>query len=435
MLVFILGLILPITYIDDILYALGRHPETNIVFEGNVLQQQIQEYLTWHGRFFTHIWARIVLQNRFTADLLMSLFNFAVFYTSWKTVQITNRTNQPSILWALCLALIIFFLHGWWIVLIHAVHFLSYRLTFVMLLLFLIPYLRFFADDNKSPNMILFSLISLIAGSTHEQSVVLIPILILMGIIYSYFLKKKLPSWYYLGVFLFFLGYLTLFLSPNTFSESRLAGYGEATNWDFFGQKLNWLELGWEKYLYGLVKVLHKWLPVAIAPMIFFIVMLVKSIKKQGFSFDLVPSIVLFVISHAIVVVLMFTPTIYISPMSLGMDFLIVSCFSILTLYLNIINFNFKKHEKKIITTVIAITLITWGIQIPFAIQYRLAHNERVHIIKEAIKNHQSEVIVKKLPRYGITTPFGNIRMIYPPITEYLMQYQGLTNIDITIIE
>ncbi len=436
-LVFILGLIFPVAYHDDSLYALGinlpdfREGGIYTATQRSIFQQQFYEYLTWHGRFFTHILARIVLQNRFTADLLYSFFVGLFLYASWKVVNLQNspeiRQKQISLLWVMCLCLIMFFLMwgGIWFKMIRVVHFMSYRLTFTILLFFLIPYLRFFADDNKAPQMILFSVVSLIAGSTHEQCVVLIPILILTGIVYSYFLKKKLPSWYYIGIVFFFIGILTILLSPYTFSQDRLIGYGNATNWDFFGQKINWLELGWKKYFYSLAIILYKWLPHSVVWIVFFVVIFIKLLKERKyFSYNLIPSIVLFVISQAIVVVLMFTPKTSVIPMGLGLDFLIVSCFSILSIYLNTINFDFKKYEKKIITTIIAITLITWTACIPFSVRYRLDLEQRIKIANEAIKNNQSEVYIKAFP-YS--------KQVHRDQAILQLMYRGITNINIII--
>lgn len=423
-LVLILGLILPIFYLDDINYA----TET-----GNIFLQQIREYKEWHGRFFTHIIARFILQYRYTADLLTSIFVAFFFFVSWKAINphhtIQEKENQRVLLSILCFSLIAFYTNGFWISMIAVVHFMSYRLTLTLLLLYLIPYLRFFTNQQVPPSKIGFLIVSFIAGSTHEQVVVLIPMLIVMAIIWK-ILNKTIPSWYWKGIILFILGYLTLFLAPNTTSETRLIIYGSALEWDFFGQPLNWLDLGWKRYFYSLVKVLWKWIPHCIAFVVFFITFLILSIKKlKGFSFELVPSVFLFLLGHAIIIVMMFSPVFNSGSMALGGDLMVLSCISILSSYWKIIGFTPKLKEKKILTVVYSITILTWLIQLPPSITYRLAHNNTINIVKQAVAIGDKEVIVPKLKRYGFDTPLGYIRIIYPPSLQKLINYQGYTNI------
>ena len=81
-------------------------------------------------------------------------------------------------------------------------------------------------------------------------------------------------------------------MSPGGLSENRLIIYGNALEWEFFGQTLNWLELGWKRYFYSLAKVLWAWIPHCIGFVVFFITILILSIKKlKRFYFELVTSV------------------------------------------------------------------------------------------------------------------------------------------------
>ncbi|MDK2817902.1 MAG: hypothetical protein KFW21_00440 [Spirochaetota bacterium] len=429
LLIFILGLILPIFYGDDINYAIDQ---------GSFIVQQIQEYKTWHGRFLTHIWVRIILQYPYTSDLLISFFVALFFYASWKSINphhtASEKNNQRVLLVVLCFALILFFTHGFWIAMLRVTHFLSYRFTVALVLLFLIPYLKIFANKEDKPSLKIFIPLSFLAGATHEQVVIVIPLLLMMGII-GKFLKKNIPLWYWLGIIVFVIGCATVFLSPAGLSEEKIITYGNALEWDFFGQTLNWLELGWKRYFYSLIKVLSIWIPHSIGFMIFFIILLILSIKKlNSFSYELVPSIFLFLLSQAIILVMMFSPRFTSGPMALGSDLIVISCISLLSSYWKIIKFDVRTKEKLIMKIVYSITFITWILQIPPVLSYRVEYNHMIKIVGQAIKKGDSEIIIPKLKRQGIKTLFGYIRIIHPPEVNTLIKYK-YPNTTITIIE
>ena len=123
-------------------------------------------------------------------------------------------------------------------------------------------------------------------------------------------------------------------MSPGGLSEDRLIIYGDVLEWEFFGQTLNWLELGWKRYFYSLAKVLWAWIPHCIGFVVFFITILILSIKKlKSFSFELVPSVFLFLLGQTIIIVMMFTPRFTSGPMALGENFVVIFCISILSSY------------------------------------------------------------------------------------------------------
>ena len=429
LLIFILGLILPIFYADDMGYSTGQ---------GSVLVQQINEYQTWHGRFLTHIWARLILQYSYTADILMSFFVALFFYASWKSINphhtSSEKENQRVLLVVLCFSLILFFAHGFWIPMLRVVHFMSYRFTIALVLLFLIPYLKIFTNNDSVPSLIIFIPLSFLAGATHEQVIVVIPLILMMALI-GKFLKKSIPSWYWTGLIVFSLGCSTVFLSPAGISEEKMIGYGNALEWEFFGQTLNWIELGWKRYFYSLAKVLWVWIPHCIGFVIFFITILILSIKKlKSFSFELVPSIFLFLLGQATIIVMMFSPRFTSGPMALGGDFVVISCISILSSYWKIIKFDVFTKEKLILKIVYSITFITWGAQLPPAIAYRIEYNNVLNIVQQTIERGDTEVIIPKLTKQGMNTPIGYIRIIHPPKINSLLPYK-FPNTKIIIIE
>ena len=216
---------------------------------------------------------------------------------------------------------------------LRGVHFMSYRFTIALVLLFLVPYLKTFANKDDSPSLMTFIPLSFLAGATHEQVIVVIPLLVMMALI-GKLLKKSIPLWYWIGLVIFSLGYSTVLMSPGGLSENRLIIYGDVLEWEFFGQTLNWLELGWKRYFYSLAKVLWVWIPHCIGFVVFFITILILSIKKlKSFSFELVPSVFLFLLGQTIIIVMMFTPRFTSGPMALGENFVVIFCISILSSY------------------------------------------------------------------------------------------------------
>ncbi len=79
------------------------------------------------------------------------------------------------------------------------------------------------------------------------------PFFLLLYAVYLHFIKKqKIPAWFWLGIGVFVLGLLVV-LYPSA-NVSRLKGYGKAEHWVFMGQSYNWLEMGFEKYIYAFIK-------------------------------------------------------------------------------------------------------------------------------------------------------------------------------------
>ena len=126
----------------------------------------------------------------------------------------------------------------------------TYYITAIFMILLMQYYLNIFKNETNI-NIPVFCLIASFTGTSNEQAVALLPMLLLIFIL----LKIKritIPKWYWLPVPFFLLGFYIIMLSPGT--KNRIVLYAKAETWEFMGQTVNWLELGWKRYLYSLFR-------------------------------------------------------------------------------------------------------------------------------------------------------------------------------------
>ncbi|MGL5253654.1 MAG: DUF6056 family protein [Brevinema sp.] len=432
LLIFLLALILPIFYLDDINYAVAGFGDVPI----NVFMQEVHEYLTWHGRFLTHLIARIILQNRWTADILTTIMAAFFLIMAWVMVYPNPKQKKlPYLLPIFWTALILFFSRGVWLPMVQVVHFASYRLSFALIALFLWPYLRFLHDSSYNPSYFWLAGWGIIAGSTHEQVVVLTPVLLMMAFILR-LRKESIPLWYWIGCIAVVLGNFIVLGSPYGRSVERLITYGGVLQWDFFGQKLNWLELGWMRYFYSLAKILVAGVPLALPWFILFGVFLWKYLKISVWTDrKLLPPLFLLMLGQAFFLVMMFSPRVTSSAFVLGLDFTITACFSLIALYGEIKGWQ-EVTGKKWMPYLYMALLIPLLIQLPSSIAYRKYHWDFIKSLKNADLNGINQLAVKAPPIFYTKTPFGNIRFISPPNRlQSMALYHGYGHIKIEIIQ
>ncbi|MGL4393909.1 MAG: DUF6056 family protein [Brevinema sp.] len=245
---YILGLtfLFPLHGWDEILYSK----------EGNPFVLQYQEFLNWHGRFFTHTLARMALQSHSSILVLSkALITFFLFYFSFKVIKPSMTrtiTKQDFILVGF-----FFFINALFPTMTFMMYYgletlplFTYYIMAIFLLIFLQYYINLF-QDKTTINLPIFLLIAFITGSLHEMVIAVIPFMILVYILLK-INKKAIPSWFWLSLPFFLLGFSAILLSPG--NAVRLDTYVNTSQWEFFGQTINWTELGFKKYIYAFIR-------------------------------------------------------------------------------------------------------------------------------------------------------------------------------------
>ncbi|MGL5254142.1 MAG: DUF6056 family protein [Brevinema sp.] len=244
----------------SILYPPFNNDSVRYSAPGNALILQLQEltnvelrryWIFKHGRIFTHTILRLILQVKEPGlNILWGLFGVVIFWLYMNALKpgFSKKDNTKEfsvflLLFVLCMLTKRFFIYNWFI---HA-HAVSNFLFTALIVSFLIPYCRLLEGTDKSPHWSWF-LLAIIAGSAHEQASAVIPLLIVLA---GFFMIKKqtIPTWFWIGFFAYGVG-LTFLLALSS-SKERIILYGSALSWDFMGEKINWLDLGWKRYFYS----------------------------------------------------------------------------------------------------------------------------------------------------------------------------------------
>jgi len=406
------NLIFPITYDDDFIYSKV----------GNPFLLQWEQYFTWHGRFITHSLNRIVLQLGYPyTDIITSFLGLLLLILSYFHINpyfLQKFSFKDKALFILLSVMIFSLLGGSWTSFTQTTFFMSYYFTIILLLFFLIPYRLIFEDSKYKPNINYIIIMGLLAGTSHEQAIAILPILFLLAII-LHCKKIAIPFWYWIGVGTFCIGFLFLFLAPSTTSVNRLVNYGNAENWVFMGQKLNWLNLGWKRYFYSLFNWLflhtYAWIPQGMIYFIIFGIFFIKNLKSTADTSypklldnkNILP-LLYFILAWGIVCVMMFSPLYYQAACNMGLIFLFIAVVSTLYYY----NFSIRSLKYIKICSII-IGAIIWGIQVPAWIIYYNEYNDVVKIIQKTQTLGKNKAIVKPFTQFIINTPFGGITPVY----------------------
>ena len=233
---------------------------------GNPFVLQYYDYIGYnyngqafvHGRYLTHVLLRIILQ---VPDPLMNILfsliltGIVLIYTLAIKLDFYKKYNKNFIytfiiFFSLLLLLPRILLAEWFV---HA-HPISNFLSMGLILLFLMPYRALLSSNSSKENtfnIVLFIILGIVAGSTHEQAVA-VPFFLIGFYIYLSYQKHFIPKWYWIGFVAFCIGlFFVLFPAGNI---ERINTYGGGLNWEFMGNTYNWSELGVEKYFYTFVK-------------------------------------------------------------------------------------------------------------------------------------------------------------------------------------
>ena len=248
--IYILGLtsLFPMHWTHEMFYAKS----------GNPFILQWEEVFQFHGRLLTHIPARFAFQSGYPYFYIIKAFLiFSVFYTSLRIIygkQWENK-NYHSLFLLLSIFLFINAIFPVTTFMMYyatdTIFLFSYYFPGILILIFLQYYINILINNDSEINIPIFCMISFLTGSSFEMSIACIPFIITIYILLK--IKQiKIPYWYWYSLPFFFLGFSILLLAPG--SNNRLTNYVNITEWSFFGQTLNWLDLGWKKYFYSLAR-------------------------------------------------------------------------------------------------------------------------------------------------------------------------------------
>lgn len=398
------NLIFPIVYDDDFFYSAAGSP----------FALQWAQYLgNWHGRLISHIPLRLILQwgTPFT-DIAVSLLALLFFITAYMQINprfLFSNDSKDFHLFVILTVLLYAFIPVSCTAYGMTTFFMSNIFALTLVFIFLIPYSSLLRGKNINPKILPF--FAFIAGASHEQAVVILPLLTFLLIFLKWVQKREVPQWFYTGMACFFLGMLVILLSPSTFQKERLLGYGNAENWEFMGQYLNWINLGWKRYFYSLMnwmfftKTGAAFVPNVWPYLIVFCILLTKLFyKNKALIFH---SLFYFMGSWALIFVMMFSPLYYQANLIFGIVFMMISIVSLLA---NLAGVSFLKKTTIIFSVLL---LFIYTIQAFAWNYYRKEYNNVAVLIKKPKLEKASQVEVPAFTQFSISTPLGNIYPVY----------------------
>ena len=248
----IYGYILFLTY----LYPMHSWDEFGFAEQGNPWILQYQQFLEFHGRFFTHILARYTLQLGYPFVYIFKSLAIAIlFFVSLKTIDASALKNTDR---SFFLLLSIFLLIN---ALFPFTMFMMYYSSDLLIIysdyiraIFMIIFIQYYLNIFKNKtniNIYIFCFLAFLTGSIHETAIALIPLIITIYILLK-LIKIDIPKWFWTSIPFFLAGFSLIIFAPG--NNNRILVYSDALNWDFFGQTLNWTELGYKKYFYSFIR-------------------------------------------------------------------------------------------------------------------------------------------------------------------------------------
>lgn len=407
-LLIVANLIFPVTFDDDFAYA----------EIGNPFLLQWKEYLSWHGRYISHTLLRFILQSGFQ-DIIISIFGslfpfIAYLHVNSNYYQDNNPKDVASFL--ILSSLLYAFIGVSWSTYGMTTFFMSNIFAQMTILLFLLPYRFVINNPSYTPNLFYLFIIGIIAGSIHEQGVIIIPLLGILAL-FLYLKKTPPPLWFFLGCGAYFVGNLFLFLAPSMLSDYRLTTYIDIANWEFLGKTYNWLELGYKRYWYSLLNwmlfvkngsafILSGGIYIVIT-----LILMINNIKKEKTwtSPMTISSTIFFIASFAVIAAMMFSPLYYQANLNWGLIYLFIALIIAYRQYIQIHDKYYKLISKLVCSVVLFIYILcffAWN-------HYRIEYNNVLTKIEIAKEQNLSEVIVPPFTQFAIPTPLGNIYPVY----------------------
>lgn len=424
---------LPISGEDDYLHSM----------RGNPFLLQWQQYISLHGRYFTHVLLRITLQARepfmYLAKTIIVFFLFLISIHQinpyfWKQDSPLSFFSATLFL-SFCLLMMgtTFYMFAY----TEYTPIFSNFLSILFILWFFSYYRVLFDNNNQSISLPIFIVVSFFTGATHEQAAVLFPMIIIVYLLLR--LKKiSIPFWFWIGPIVFLLGYLIVILAPN--SADRIHTYANATEWQWInGTTIDWTALGWKRYLYSWVRHVFMTIDPYWGPgylpstgplhiVFFFFFYLVSRKVKNILALPLLIPALYYIFSWGLVSIMMFSPIFHNSSIDFCRFFLYIALMGIISSYVSSYQLS-KKIIKTCSFTLLSVLLIGISIQIPAYYSARNRYIQIRSIFEKAYKSGETSVIIPPLPNPKILG-FSIFRHTVP--TRQALNYYNVTEYTIT---
>lgn len=216
---FVLNVVFP-PQTDDIVHYLILKDRPNYGF--------LTSYFEWNGRFFEQVWFYFFAEHIHSVwfDIINSLVGTCFIFTFYFLLfmHFPNKKSDYVFFSLICIMTINM---AFATVFLWGAGSLNYLWAMETILVFLIPY-RFFWNaclnekndilsiKYKKLFILLLSIVGIIAGWSSEHVGAITCFVLLVSLIYLYVKKIKIPTWYYVGVFSFLIGWIILFVSPGS---------------------------------------------------------------------------------------------------------------------------------------------------------------------------------------------------------------------------
>ena len=383
---------------------------------GNPFYLQWQEFFQRHGRFLVHIIARYTLKaGSLVFILVKSLIIFVLYFVSLKTIDSSIfKKFHLSFLMLLSVFLFINALFPFTTFMMYyssdLLDLCNYYITASLIIIYIQYYINILCNKTEI-NVSLFCLLAFITGSLHEMVIACIPFIITIYL-FCKVRKIAIPKWFWYSIPFFLLGFSVLLFAPG--SSNRLTNYANTTTWGFFGQTINWLELGYEKYFYTLIKNIfyaspsHIWysapgfLPSTwyLQLLMFFFTFLNYKHYKNIFHLKIVIPILYWLFSWYTCIVMSASPMYRHTPLEFSKYFMYIALTASVYYFL-------KNQSKKIqiicSSVFLVVVFVGQGIQIPAIYK---AKQEYLTLVEQIENGSITEV------KHNPTAKMGNITII-----------------------
>ena len=390
-----------------------------------------------HGRYLTHVLLRIILQvPEPLMNILFSLIltGIVLIYTLAIKPDFYKKYNKNFIytfiiFFSLLLLLPRILLAEWFV---HA-HPISNFLSMGLILLFLMPYRALLSSNSSKENtfnIVLFIILGIVAGSTHEQAVA-VPFFLIGFYIYLSYQKHFIPKWYWIGFVAFCIGlFFVLFPAGNI---ERVNTYGGGLSWEFMGNTYNWSELGVEKYFYAFIKhfLLGNYTTTVLPHSITFVVLWILLYKKKRNTTILETALFYFLLSWMIVGVMIASPTFNGGPLDNGRIFLYIS---LMILFYQCLEDKVISQKVGKITSMLfflflmIVSIMQMVLLAPFSIEFR----KTIIDLELQVDAGMKDVIIAEQKTASLKTPIFSYQYSFNPPPRFLLYRYQLDSLVVT---
>lgn len=203
---------------DDYSYSFGLDGRINSFLD--IINYQVNHYLTWGGRSIAHSIAQIFLL--FPKEVFNVANAFIYTLLVYLIFMIVNRFKKASPLLMIVIHLLIWFIEPvfgqtcLWLI-----GSCNYLWTMVIMLSFIYVYLSKEKKEGSIALIFLMFLFGIVAGWTNENTSFGTITIILSLLIYKKYNKEKIYKWNISGLIGLIVGFLIMILSPGNFVRNN----------------------------------------------------------------------------------------------------------------------------------------------------------------------------------------------------------------------